>query len=53
MLRGAIFDFDGVIVDSHPVHKRAWKRLLESVGIAASEEDLQFVTDGRTRDDIL
>jgi len=53
MLRGAIFDFDGVIVDSHPVHKRAWKRLLESVGVTAPEEDLQFVLDGRTRDDIL
>lgn len=40
-------------MDSHPVHKRAWKRLLESVGVAASEADLQFVVDGRTRDDIL
>jgi beta-phosphoglucomutase len=53
MLRGLIFDFDGVIVDSHPVHKRAWKRLLESVGITVSEKELQFVTDGRKRDDIL
>lgn len=53
MLRGALFDFDGVIVDSHPVHKRAWKRFLESVGRVASEEELQFVLDGRTRNDIL
>lgn len=53
MLRGVVFDFDGVIVDSHPVHKRAWKRLLESVGITASEEELRFVMDGRKRDDIL
>jgi beta-phosphoglucomutase len=53
LLRGAIFDFDGVIVDSHPVHTRAWKRFLESVGRMASEEELQFVLDGRTRDDIL
>jgi beta-phosphoglucomutase family hydrolase len=53
VLRGVVFDFDGVIVDSHHVHKRAWKRLLESVGITASEEDLQFILDGRTRDDIL
>lgn len=53
MFHGAIFDFDGVIVDSHPVHTRAWKRFLESVGRAASEEELQFILDGRTRDDIL
>jgi len=53
VLRGAIFDFDGVIVDSHPVHKRAWRRFLESVGRTTSEEDLQFVLDGRKREDIL
>jgi len=53
MIRAVVFDFDGVIVDSHPVHKRAWRRFLESVGRTASEEDLQFVTDGRKRDDIL
>jgi beta-phosphoglucomutase len=53
MFRGAIFDFDGVIADSHPVHLRAWKRVLDSVGRAASGEELQFVLDGRTRDDIL
>jgi len=53
MFRGAIFDFDGVIVDSHPVHLRAWKRFLDSVGRAASGEELQFVLDGRTRGDIL
>jgi len=53
MIRGVVFDFDGVIVDSHPVHKNAWRRFLESVGRTASEEDLQFVLDGRKRDDIL
>lgn len=53
MLRGVIFDFDGVIVDSHPVHKRAWRKFLDSVGRTASEEELQFVLDGRKRDDIL
>jgi beta-phosphoglucomutase len=53
MIRGVVFDFDGVIVDSHDVHKRAWSRFLESVGRTASEEDLQFVMDGRKRDDIL
>jgi beta-phosphoglucomutase len=53
VFRGVVFDFDGVIVNSHPVHKRAWKRLLESVGQTASEEQLEFALDGRKRDDIL
>lgn len=53
MLRGVVFDFDGVIVDSHPVHIRAWKKFLETVGRTASEEELQFVLDGRKRNDIL
>ncbi len=53
VLRGLIFDFDGVIVDSHPVHARAWKKFLESVERTVSEEQLQFLLDGRKRDDIL
>lgn len=53
MIKGVVFDFDGVLVDSHPVHKHAWQRFLESVGKTASEEDLQFVLDGRKREDIL
>lgn len=40
-------------MDSHPLHKRAWRKLLESLGRAVSEEDLQFVLDGRKREDIL
>jgi beta-phosphoglucomutase len=53
MLRGIIFDFDGVIVDSHPVHKRAWKKFFQSMGREVSDEDLKYVLDGRTREDIL
>ena len=46
MLRGMVFDFDGVIVDSHPVHTRTWKKFLESMGRKASEQDLHYVLDG-------
>lgn len=53
VFRGVVFDFDGVLVDSHPVHIRAWKKFLESMGRAVSEQQLQFVLDGRRRDDIL
>jgi beta-phosphoglucomutase len=53
MLKGVVFDFDGVIVDSHPAHIRAWKSFLSSVGKTVSEEQLHFVLDGRKRDEIL
>jgi beta-phosphoglucomutase len=52
-LKGVVFDFDGVLVDSHPVHMRAWKRFFASMGRTVSEVQLQFVLDGRRRDDIL
>lgn len=53
MLAGVIFDLDGVIVDSHPAHKRAWKRFFQSIGKEVSNEDLAFVLEGRKREDIL
>lgn len=53
MLRGIVFDFDGVIVDSHAVHVEAWRKFLATIGRTVSEEQLQFVLDGRRRDDIL
>jgi len=33
MLRGIIFDFDGVLVDSEPLHYRAFLRLGQTLGI--------------------
>jgi beta-phosphoglucomutase len=53
MLSGVIFDLDGVIVDSHPLHKRAWRAFLASVCRPVSEEDLAFIFDGRSRREIL
>jgi beta-phosphoglucomutase family hydrolase len=53
VFKGVVFDFDGVIVDSHPAHLRAWKSFLNSIGRNVSEEQLHFVLDGRKRDDIL
>ncbi len=53
MLRGVIFDLDGVLVDSHPVHKKSWKMFLNTLGKDISEEDLDFVLDGRKKEDIL
>jgi len=53
MLRAAIFDMDGVIVDSHPVHKKTWRKFLESLGKEIDEEHLNFIMEGRKRDEIL
>jgi beta-phosphoglucomutase len=53
VLKAVIFDMDGVIIDSHPAHKRAWCEFLLSIGRAVSDEELEFVLDGRRRDDIL
>jgi beta-phosphoglucomutase len=53
MLAGVIFDFDGVIVDSHPAHIQSWKAFLQSKGKAVSEADLAFVREGAKREEIL
>jgi beta-phosphoglucomutase len=44
---------DGVVIDSHPVHKSAWKRFLASLGKDVADEELDFVLDGRKKEDIL
>jgi HAD superfamily hydrolase (TIGR01509 family) len=53
MLKGVIFDMDGVLANSHPVHERAWKALLVSIGKFVSKEDLDFIRQGRKRQDIV
>lgn len=53
MIRGAIFDMDGVLVDSHPVHMRAWERFLRSQRRPVSQQDLDFILEGRKREEIL
>src|SRR5437868_4190151 len=53
MLRGVIFDMDGVLIDSHPIHKRAWKKFFDSLEVEVSDSELDFVLDGRKKEDIL
>lgn len=53
MLMSVIFDMDGVIIDSHPAHIRTWKKLLLSLGKSVTDADLDFVRQGRKRQDIL
>jgi len=53
MLRGVIFDMDGVLINSHPIHKRAWKKFFDSLDLKISDVELDFVLDGRKKEDIL
>lgn len=53
MLQGIIFDLDGVVVDSHPAHKQAWKAFFAGVGKELSDQELDFVLEGQKREDIL
>lgn len=53
MLRAVIFDMDGVIIDSHPTHREAWRTFLQTVGKPVSDAELDFVLDGRKRGEIL
>jgi beta-phosphoglucomutase family hydrolase len=46
-----IFDLDGVVVDSMPVHRIAWRQYLESLGIA--DEQLLARMHGRRNDQIV
>lgn len=53
MLTNVIFDMDGVVVDSHAAHIRTWKAFLLSLGKSVTDADLNFVRQGRKRQEIL
>ena len=44
---------DGVLVDSHAVHRTAWRQFFQTLGQEVSEPELDFILDGRKRSDIL
>lgn len=52
MIRGVIFDLDGVVADSHPLHEEAWRTLLSERGLG-SALDTAFLYSGRSRREIL
>lgn len=49
-LRAAIFDMDGVLIDSNPYHLQKWVELLSARGIAYKPEDLRQKVLGHTAD---
>lgn len=49
--KAAIFDLDGVIVDTVPLHFRAWKRMFEEYGKKFTFKDYKEKVDGIPRTD--
>jgi HAD superfamily hydrolase (TIGR01509 family) len=53
MLKAVIFDLDGVVADSHPLHEAAWKTLLVEQGLDSATLNLDFLYAGHPRLEIL
>ncbi|MBL7071651.1 MAG: beta-phosphoglucomutase family hydrolase [Candidatus Omnitrophica bacterium] len=50
-LKGAIFDLDGVIINSVPLHFRAWKKMFAEYGREFTMKDYEDKVDGIPRAD--
>jgi sugar-phosphatase len=53
MLNAVIFDMDGVLVDSHASHTRAWNRLLRLFDMQLTESDIELLRDGRKKEELM
>jgi len=53
MLKAVIFDLDGVVADSHPIHEVAWKSLLAEAGLNPDTINVDFLYAGHPRREIL
>jgi beta-phosphoglucomutase len=51
--QAAIFDFDGVIADSIPLHYEAFRRVFAAQGVTFSFEDYRRVANGAPRDMVI
>jgi beta-phosphoglucomutase len=52
-LKAVIFDLDGVVADSHPIHEIAWTTLLLEQGLDRAKLNLDFLYAGQPRRAIL
>lgn len=53
MIRGVIFDMDGVITDNNPYHEEAWAEFCRNYGIRLTEEEIHQYIFGRIARDTL
>jgi len=49
ILKGVIFDLDGIIVNTVPIHFKAWKKMFSEYGIKFTFEDYKKYVDGIPR----
>jgi len=49
MFKGTIFDLDGVIVDTVPIHFKAWQNMFKEYGIDFNFDDYKAKVDGIPR----
>lgn len=49
--KGAIFDLDGVLVDTVPLHFKAWQKMFNHYGYDFDWEDYEHKVDGKPRVD--
>jgi len=52
-VRGLLFDLDGTLADTDPIHFRAWRQSLAPFGIALEEDDYQRQISGRRNQEIV
>lgn len=50
-IKGLIFDLDGVLVDTVPVHFSAWSRMFKENGYEFGKQEYRNLVDGRPRFD--
>jgi beta-phosphoglucomutase len=48
-IKGLIFDLDGVLVDTVPVHFSAWSRMFKEYGYEFGKREYRSLVDGRPR----
>lgn len=53
MIRGIIFDMDGVITDNNQYHEQAWTEFCSNYGISLTEEEIHQYIFGRVARDTL
>ncbi len=53
MTTTCIFDMDGVLIDSGAHHRRAWRALLDEIGVEPARPDFWRVTIGRPAEEAL
>lgn len=51
--KGLIFDLDGVIIHSTPVHIEAWRRYLKRFGLNPTDEEIQRAMLGKHNSDVV